>query len=78
MCFLLAIALHAAQTDPKELIVRNALQCSVESALSCDEDSYGCQLACSVQRGLFFPLRCLILCPKRGGLRALFPIEDIR
>lgn len=41
MCFLLVIALHAAQTDPKELTVRNALQCSVESALSCDEDSYG-------------------------------------
>ena len=32
--------------------------CSVGNALSCDGDGYGCQLACSVQRGLFFPLRC--------------------
>ena len=39
---------------------KDCSSCSVENALSCDGDSYGCQLVCRVQRGLFFPLRCYV------------------
>ena len=42
--------------------------CSVGEVMSCDGDSCGYQLACSVQRWLFFPLGCWGLCPVKRDL----------